>query len=142
MREISSHTRVDPAFSYMVLGRYPAQSTTQLISKEWIAKARSRWDVYVSKHGEVPPMGASGVIGLDVGEFGTDANVCCAQYGGYVEKLGTWGGVDTVITGDRTVVEYEGRPSVSMVNVDATGPTESTELGEFYILRDQLWWQP
>jgi hypothetical protein len=46
---------MDPAFSYMVLGRYPAQGSTQLISREWIAKARSRWDAYVLNNGERPP---------------------------------------------------------------------------------------
>jgi hypothetical protein len=154
---------MDPAFSYMVLGQYPAQASTQLISREWIAKARSRWDVYVSKHGEVPPEGTSAIVGLDVGEFGTDSNVACFRYGGFIERLVAWGGVDTVKTGDRAVSEYEAR-TVSRVNVDATGvgagvapqmkrsgcnatpvkvassPTETTELGEFQILRDQLWW--
>jgi hypothetical protein len=28
----------NPAFSYMVLGRYPAQGTNQLISNEWISR--------------------------------------------------------------------------------------------------------
>jgi hypothetical protein len=73
------------------------------------------------------------------------------------------GGVDTIITGDRAISEYKSR-SVSDVNVDATGvgagvapymqrgncsafavkvassPTQKTELGEFQILRDQIWW--
>ena len=56
----------DPAFSYMVLGEYPAQASNQLISREWIARARSRWDVYVSEHGEVPPPFVRPVAGLDV----------------------------------------------------------------------------
>jgi hypothetical protein len=71
--------------------------------------------------------------------------------------------VDTVATGDRATDEYKTR-NVLRVNVDATGvgagvaphmqrdgcsanpvkvassPTERTELGEFKILRDQLWW--
>ena len=154
---------MEPAFSYMVLGRYPAQGSTQLISKDWTSRARSRWDSYVSKHGEIPPRHTSAVMGLDVGEFGTDANVSCFRYGGYIERLVAWGGVDTVKTGDRATAEYKGR-DVSRVNVDATGigagvaphmqrggcsahpvkvassPTEKTELGEFQILRDQLWW--
>ena len=46
---------MEPAFSYMVLGQYPSQSTKQLISKEWIARARTRWDVYVAEHGETSP---------------------------------------------------------------------------------------
>ena len=154
---------MEPAFSYMVLGRYPAQGNTQLISKDWIARARARWDLYVSEHGEVPPRHTSAVMGLDVGEFGTDANVSCFRYGGYVERLIAWGGIDTLRTGDRAIAEYKGR-DVSRANIDATGigsgvaphmqrggcsahpvkvassPTEATELGEFKILRDQLWW--
>ena len=154
---------MEPAFSYMVLGQYPAQGSTQLISKDWIAKARSRWDLYVLQHGEIPPKETSAVMGLDVAEFGADTTCACFRYGGFVEKLIVWSGVDTVVTGDRAIVEYEGR-DVSSCNVDATGvgagvapymgrggctahpvkvassPTEKTELGEFQILRDQLWW--
>jgi hypothetical protein len=154
---------LDPAFSYMVLGQYPTQSSTQLINREWIAQARSRWDAYVSKYGERAPMGASAVMGFDVGEFGTDANVACFRYGGFLERLAVWSGVDTLQTGYRAVAEYNGR-DILRCNVDATGvgagvaphmtrlrcsalpvkvaskPTESTEMGEFHILRDQLWW--
>ena len=154
---------MEPAFSYMVLGQYPAQGSTQLISREWIAKARSRWDAYILEHGERPPEHASAIMGLDVGEFGSDANVACFRYGGFVESLVAWGGVDTIITGDRGIGEYKSR-DVSSAKVDATGvgagvaphmqrggcsasavkvassPTESSELGEFQILRDQIWW--
>jgi hypothetical protein len=154
---------MDPAFAYMVLGQYPAQGSTKLISREWIARARSRWDAYVSEHGEISPRGTSATMGLDIGEFGADVNVACFRYGGFVERLIVWGGVDTVATGDRGVAEYKAR-DVSRVNVDATGigagvaphmqragcsaapvkvassPTQKTEMGEFYILRDQLWW--
>jgi hypothetical protein len=154
---------IDSAFAYMVLGEYPAQAATQLISREWLARARSRWDAYVAEHGEVPPKGTSAVMGQDVGEFGTDANVSCFRYGGFVEQVVAWSGVDTITTGDRAIAEYKSR-NVSRVNVDATGvgagvapymqrkgclanavmvasrPTEETELGEFNILRDQLWW--
>ncbi len=154
---------MEPAFSYMVLGEYPAQGSTQLISREWISRARSRWDSYVSEHGEVPPQGATAIMGQDVGEFGGDANVSCFRYGGFVEQLVVWSGVDTIMTGDRAIAEYQSR-NVSRCNVDATGvgsgvapymqrqgcfatsvkvassPTEKTELGEFQILRDQLWW--
>lgn len=154
---------MEPAFNYMVLGQYPAQGSKQLISREWIAKARSRWDAYVLEHGERPPEYTSAIMGLDVGEFGSDANVACFRYGGFVERLIAWGGVDTVITGDRAISEYKSR-RVSSAKVDATGvgtgvaphmgragcatsavkvassPTESSELGEFQILRDQIWW--
>lgn len=154
---------MEPAFSYMVLGQYPAQASTQLISREWISGARARWDAYVLEHGEIPPRHTMATMGLDIGEFGTDANVACFRYGGFVERLITWGGVDTVITGDRAISEYKGR-STSVAKVDATGvgagvaphmqrsgcsaipvkvassPTVKSELGEFHILRDQLWW--
>ncbi len=153
---------MEPAFSYMVLGQYPAKAN-QLISKEWISRARLRWDSYVAQHGEVPPSNTFGVMGQDVGEFGADENVACFRYGGYVERLIAWGGLDTVATGDRAVMEYNSR-KVIRVSVDANGvgagnsplheqsrvfrntcevasrPTTATEIGEFYILRDQLWW--
>ena len=154
---------VEPAFSYMVLGQYPAQASTQLISREWIDRARSRWDAYVSEHGELSSVGTKAVMGLDVGEFGTDANVACFRYGGYVERLVSWGGVDTLVTANRSAEEYQAR-KVRFCNVDATGvgagvapvmktkgcranavkvassPTENSELGEFRNLRSQLWW--
>ena len=155
---------MEPAFSYMVLGQYPSQASNQLISREWIARARARWDSYVSDRGEVPPQGAVGVMGQDVGEFGTDANALCFRYGGFVERLVIWQGIDTIATGDRAVSELQGRKNVVRASVDATGigtgvapylqrqgvsafpvkvassPTEKTEIGEFQILRDQLWW--
>jgi hypothetical protein len=184
---------LDPAFSYMVLGEYPAQSTTQLISREWIAKARSRWDAYVAEHGEKAPEGTQAIMGLDVAEFGTDANVAAFRYGGFVERMITWSGMDTIQTAERAAeqfeqrkktVEYEepemavpGAPTgkilkkskvvqlVSYCNVDGTGvgagvapymerkgvaaysikvassPTYETEIGEFGVLRDQIWWE-
>jgi hypothetical protein len=154
---------MEPAFSYMVLGKYPSKGSNQLISKEWVSRARSRWDAYVLENGEVPPRGTYGIMGQDVGEFGGDLNISCFRYGGFVERLLGWGGLDTIATGDRAIAEYKKR-DVLRVNVDATGigagvgpymkrhgcqvssvkvassPTEKTELGEFYILRDQLWW--
>lgn len=154
---------MEPAFSYMVLGEYPAQGANQLISREWIARARSRWDAYVAENGEKPPSGTMAIQGLDVAEFGPDANVLISRYGGYVERPVSWSGIDPVLTADRAIDEYNGR-EVMRVNTDATGvgagiaphmqrkgcaahgvktassPTEKTELGEFQILRDQLWW--
>jgi hypothetical protein len=152
-----------PEFSYMVMGEWPAQGSTKLISREWTAKARARWDSYIAKKGERPPEFASTVIGLDVGEFGTDSNVLCLRSGGYVERLLAWSGVDPLITADRAAAQARQR-TCRRVNVDATGvgagvvpqlqrggipvngvkvaskPTQRTSLGEFQILRDQLWW--
>ena len=154
---------IEPAFSYMVLGQYPAKGVNRLISKEWIARARSRYDAYVAENGEMPPLGVSAVMGVDVGEFGSDENVSCFRYGGYTEFILMPGGVDTMETGDNATIEFKKR-NTSIAHVDATGvgagvaphmqrngcsatpvkvassPTETTELGEFYILRDQLWW--
>lgn len=154
---------IEPSFSYMVLGKYPAQASTQLISREWIDKARTRWDLYVTEHGENPPAHTQGIMGLDVSEFGSDANVACCRYGGYVEMPIVWSGVDVITTADRAADEFKVR-RLLRCNVDATGvgagvapqmqrcgctanpvkvaekATERTEMGEFTILRDQLWW--
>jgi len=153
----------DPAFSYMVLGRYPAQAVNQLISKEWTASARARWDLYVAKFGEVPPRGSVGVMGLDCAEFGNDMTFCCFRYGGWVDRLVGWGGVDMLETGDRASLEYHKRP-IDAIAVDAIGVgagvaphmrrlhcnahgikvsesvTETTEMGDFGVKRDQLLW--
>ncbi len=154
---------MEPAFSYMVLGKYPPRSSSQLVSREWVMQARQRWDAWVLEYGEKPPGHTLPVMGLDVGEFGSDANAACFRHGGFVERLATWGGVDTVTTADRAIAEYRKR-NVTRANIDATGvgagvapymqrqgcsavpvkvassPTQKTDLGEFQLLRDQLWW--
>lgn len=157
---------VNPAFSYMVLGQYPAQGTNQLISREWTAAARARWDLFVTKWGEVPPKDISGIMGFDIGETG-DPTQAIFRFGGYVEmpKADTgWGGVDVVESGDKGSLLYHSR-NLRACAVDANGvgagvaphmrrlrcnahgikvqesPTETTEEGEFKILRDQLWWR-
>jgi len=156
---------INAAFSYMVLGKYPAQGANQLISLEWISRARSRYDVYVAEHGDVPPVGSTGIMGQDVAEMGDDLNMAVGRYGGYVTALDGWGGVDTIETGSRAVDWYRTHQGIIRANVDATGvgagvapqmrlsncvavgikvserPTIKTEIGEFRILRDQLWWQ-
>jgi hypothetical protein len=152
-----------PEFYYMVLGKYPAAGANRLINREWIAQARERWDEHVSVNGNEPLPGMRATMGLDVAEMGEDANVACFRYGGFVDKPVTWTGMDIIASGDRAMIEYESR-KVSRVNVDGHGvgagvapyllrqgapavsvkvaskPTEKTELGEFQILRDQLWW--
>lgn len=164
----AGHYKVmDPAMFYMVLGRYPSQASNQLISREWINRARSRWDAYVQERGEVPPKGIRPIMGLDVAEFGTDVNFACFRYGGYVEKPThetTWSGLDPLQTGDRASQQFKQRRAYKC-NVDATGvgsgvapqmrrnqcranavkvaekATFKTEIGEFRRLRDQLWWE-
>ena len=158
---------VNSAFSYMVLGQYPAQGANQLISGEWISRARSRYDIYVIEYGDVPPVGAQGVMGLDVAEMGDDLNVAVARYGGYLTPFTVWGGVDTIETGERAIAWYNSQSlkgKIVHANVDATGvgvgvapqmqragcvaigvkvaerPTIKIDIGEFRLLRDQLWW--
>jgi len=155
---------LDPAFSYMVLGEYPAQGETQLINREWIARARVRWDLHVSQFGEIPPAGSIGVGGLDVAEFGRDLNCLIYNYSGFITKPTTWGGVDPLVSGDRAADDILTRGNVTRCNVDATGvgsgtapqmirrgvsavavkvasaATLESELGVPYLLRDQLWW--
>lgn len=153
----------NPAFFYMVLGEYPAQSETQLISLAWIEAARSRWDAYVAQHGENPPENTTPIVGLDVAEFGQDSNSLCVRYGGWVARFHKWSGVDADMTAIKaagyskelgarlTLVDATGigagvAPRMSRLGVRARGimvaetPTVHVEEGEFYQLRDQLWW--
>ena len=155
---------MEPSFSYMVLGRYPAKGSNQLISMAWISAARSRWDAYVARNGEFPPTGTKAIMGQDVAEFGNDENISCFRYGGFVSRFVAWDGVDLRITGDRAAVEMKQRNAIEC-SVDGTGvgaglaaymtlrncqnvysvkvaskPTKEVDLGEFKILRDQVWW--
>lgn len=157
----------DNAFSYMVLGRYPKQGVNQLISLESINAARKRYDAWVAEHGEVPPSIAP-KLGLDVAEYGPDFNVPIIRYGGYVERVERiWQGVDPIMTADYAVAICR-RKNITSAVIDGTGvgsavapymarqqkglrtvsakfsakpaPFIKTHLGEFFQLRDQLWW--
>ena len=156
---------VEQAFAYMVLGRYPAQSTNQLINREWIQAARLRWDVYTAEKGDTPPATINPVMGFDIAEGVTDGdnNSACFRYGGYVSQLEAWGGMDLLKTENKGVELYHSKHAKVCI-VDGTGVgagvaphmlrrkcfavslkfaskgTEKTELGEFLIIRDQLWW--
>jgi hypothetical protein len=157
---------IQPAFSYMVLGRYPAQSESQLISEEWVNRARFRYDQYVAVHGEKPPTGTMGIMGIDVAEQGLDKNVAARRYGGFIPPLKKWEGVDTTVTARIGAAYYLKCGDIQYANVDGTGvgsgvaqgmkdqdsrvaahsikvartATETTDLGDFGILRDQLYW--
>jgi hypothetical protein len=158
----------EPAFYYMVLGDYPAQGPQQLISEEWISAARSRHDLYVARYGDQIQKDAKPVLGLDVAEYGTDANVACIRSGGFF-KFYMWSGVDPDDSARRTLDLYvqnncriafidgtgigsgiapsmarRGRENdVRAVSVKvASSPSGAFKIedGEFYRLRDQLWW--
>jgi len=161
-----------PQFSYMVLGQYPSQSEAQLISRDWIYAARTRWDLYVAQHGERPPEGVRPIMGIDVADMGADYNIVCLRYGGFVPRFEhLWNGLDTDLTARRALDIYratdayiamvdatgvgssvapfmarEGRGdedsvrSISVKVANAPSPLIKTNLGEFYQLRDQLYW--
>jgi hypothetical protein len=154
----------EPCFSYMVLGRYPSQSTAQLVSKAWIAAARARWDLYAAEYGELPPEGVRPVAGLDVAEQGADFNCLYFRSGGYVSRPVRWNGVDVLATAEKAAAICRARRALHC-NVDGLGvgagvapamdragvesysikvswrPTFQTELGVFGTYRDELLWR-
>lgn len=162
------HKITNPVFSYMVLGKYPSAGANQLISRDWIDAARSRWDAHVEKFGETPTRGTTCIMGQDVAEEGADSNTSCFRWGGFVERFIEWSKIDLNETGDKASEEYHARSKTASgirhCCVDATGigagvaphmrrlgctsigvkvaerPEKKIEEGEFGILRDQLMW--
>lgn len=162
---------IDPKFNYMVLGQYPAQSVTQLISDEWIDKAVENWHEHVKNNGERPIAGVQPIMGLDMAEYGVDYNVLCLRYGNWVPKLAMWNGVDPDYSAMKAIDIYKNN-KVSIAMVDGTGvgsgvapsmvrkgrddgldvraisvkvsekpsPVYKLDKGEFYLLRDQIYW--
>ena len=110
----------NPAFNYMVLGQYPAQSSQQLISRAWIDIARTRYDLYVAKFGDRPPDAVQPIMGVDVAEMGVDANTACFRYGGYVSPFTSWRGVDPDDSSNRALELYRSR-NAKVCMVDGTG---------------------
>jgi hypothetical protein len=164
---VGTRVIMESAFSYMVLGQYPEQGENQIISADWIKLARVRWDAYVAEHGEKPPP-MKPRLGLDVAEFGQDFNAPVLRYGDFVPRIDRiWQGVDPTVTGEKAA-EICRQKNVDVVLVDGTGsgssvapqisklikgvrcvsvkvagkpsPMITTELGEFFQIRDQLWW--
>jgi intein/homing endonuclease len=110
----------DHQLSYMVLAEYPAQSSQQLISEEWIARARANWNLYVAKWGEKQPKGTKARGGLDVADQGDDSNVFARRYGPWVAPLQTWSGVDLEVTSDKAAALYLSH-DLEYLFIDATG---------------------
>lgn len=80
---------------HMTLCQYPAQSSQQLISREWVVAAQMRWERHVLEHGERPLLGEHGVAGNDLAEFGGDKSVILARYpSGFVTRPKKWSGMD------------------------------------------------
>ena len=158
----------NPAFFYKVLGKYPPQSDTQLISRVWLDSAVTRWLSYTARWGEDPPEGMIPLVGMDIADLGKDSNQLCRRYGGYVPQMEGWSGIDPDATAIKAYgfLKQLGLPmSEVKVFTDATGvgagvaprmvrlgagkaegvmvassPTYETEMGAFYQLRDQLIW--
>lgn len=159
---------VESDFHYRVLGQYPTSSSNQLINREWINAARSRWDLWVAKYGEKPPEGTRPLLGHDVADEGDDFNTVCARYGGWVPRIRKWKGVDPLESAEKSVEIARELKAIS-VNVDSIGvgasvapslrkagirankvmvsekPTKKMKDKDrkavFYQLRDQLWWE-
>lgn len=158
----------NPEFFYMVLGIYPPKAESQLISRVWIDAAVSRWLSYVATYGETPPKNMRPLVGLDVADLGRDTNQLTLRYGGWTARQEGWSGVDPDASGIKAhgILKQLGLPVQDLnIFVDATGvgagvaprmkrlgaskaegvmvassPTYKTELGEFFQLRDQLYW--
>jgi len=96
----------DPQFSYKVLGKYPAQSESQLINEEWILKARARYDAYIKKYGERSLPGMRPRLGVDIAEYGVDYNVLFARYANLVLPPHRWSGLDPVASADKILDFY------------------------------------
>jgi len=154
---------VEPQFSTVVLGEYPAAGTNSLINQEWIDAARTRYDQYVSQNGEVAPEFIKANVGADIAEMGNDSTVLCFRYGGFVFPLVSWDQCELPETEDKIVTVCEGE-DISRILVDGTGlgsgvaphlqlrhlpavkvmvassATANCDLAEFCILNDQLAW--
>ena len=111
---------VDPQFSYKVLGKYPKQSESQLISEEWILNARDRYDEYIRKYGERALDGMRPRVGVDVAEYGVDYNVLIARYANLVLPPYRWSGLDPVATADRVLKHYY-EMNAEMALIDGIG---------------------
>lgn len=124
------------AFHYQVLGQYPAQSSNQLISSEYIDAARNRWDLYVAANGENPPEGVRPVNGVDVADEGGDWNSVCSRYGGYVPRIIKWKGVDVEISAHKSVdIHANLHAKRTNVESDGLGSSVAPTMGRQYYYR-------
>ncbi|MEL6705523.1 MAG: hypothetical protein AAFP15_14725 [Bacteroidota bacterium] len=119
----------EQAFFYMVLARFPSQGTRQLISRDAISRARARWDAYVAEHGERAPVGADAIAGLDVAEYGDDANCLTIRAGGWVARPERWKGVNPDDTAEIAAPKVTGclRAHVDTIGIGAGVPRRMTK---------------
>lgn len=128
----------ESSFATIVLGRFPAQGTNQVISQEWIDAARSRWDLYTAKFGNKPPIGIRPLLGMDVADEGVDWNTVCASYGNYIAPLEKWRGMDVDLSATRASNYYaELRAYQINVESDGLGASVAPKMG-----RNGYWFCP
>lgn len=108
-----------PDFSFAVLAEYPAVSEGQLISREWVNDAVSRYKLYTAEYGEIPPGGIQPVLGGDIA-VKIDSNVAFLRYGSFVAKPDEWKGLDLVDTAKRFTLIYK-RANAMYANIDSNG---------------------
>ena len=111
---------VENQFYYKVLGMYPPSSQSQLIPDDAIDQARANWELYVAKHGMIPPRGVRPMIGLDVADMGDDGNVLALKYGHFIPPLMKWSGIDPDQTADKAEKVYKNK-NAKGANVDSIG---------------------
>lgn len=120
----AGHRRVhNMEFFYKVIGQYPPESESQLISKVYCENAKSRWLAYVAMYGEVPPPQTIPICALDVADGG-DLNVLTQKWGTWIPRLRAWEGVDPEAAAVKTagiVKSLEVDITKVIVNVDSTG---------------------
>jgi hypothetical protein len=98
---------MNPAFSYMVLGRYPAQGANQLISSEWVYRARARWDAYVEMFGEVHSRKARSRPWASTSpRKGYRLQCRLSSLRRLCRRAEKWGGVDVLVSGDKGAKIY------------------------------------
>jgi hypothetical protein len=154
----------NPNLCHMVLATYPKQGSHQLISEEWVDAAIERWKAYTGEYGEDIPQGAT--MGYDVASTGVDRNVLCFRKNNYVAPFNYyWSGVDPDTGASRAATAFSDHGCFA-AKIDASGlgdgvprkmrrqgatrahgikanqkPTERSDDGEFYLMRDQLAWK-
>lgn len=159
----------DDRFFYMVLAEYPPAGGNRLIHDDWIDAAVDRWKLYVAERGMNPP-DCRPILGMDTADEGDDENVIFKRYefgeASFVSMPITFSGLDADLVAMRAA-EVAESSNASYMFIDATSfgrgvaprvrkatkgktkargihfstaPTKSCEEGDFYMIRDQMYW--
>lgn len=108
---------LEPALFYSIFGEYPPQGEMQLISDEWIQRAIENWKRIDRKSA----LSKRPVVGVDVAEYGGDANALCSRYDNYVDYFKTWRGVDVDFSTHEIIYPFITSKNPNFIMVDATG---------------------